>query len=79
MGLCVRQQWLMFHRPFTATKRELLMLHLTVCMYVACVLCSLLFRPTNALYILTNYFYIVSTPTRLDAFASCLGSNIFCF
>jgi hypothetical protein len=71
MGLCVRQQWFMFPRPFTATKRELLKLHLTVFMYVPCLLYSLLFRPTNALYMLTINFYIVSTPTCFFAFASC--------
>jgi hypothetical protein len=53
MGLCVRQQWFMFPRPFTATKREFLKLHLTVIVYVLCILYSLLFRPTNALCVLT--------------------------
>jgi hypothetical protein len=32
-GLCVRQQQVMFHRPFTETKRELLKLHFN-CLYV---------------------------------------------
>jgi hypothetical protein len=63
----------MFPRPFTATERELLKLHLTVIVYVPCILYSLLFRPTNALYIFTINFYTVSTATCFDAFASCLG------
>jgi hypothetical protein len=70
MGLCVRQQWFMFHRSFTATERELLKLHLNVIVYVLCILYSLLFRPTNALYILKINFRTVSTATYFDAFAS---------
>jgi len=52
MGWCVRQQWFMLPRPFTATKRELLKLHLTVFMYAPWSFYSLLFRPTNALNVL---------------------------
>jgi hypothetical protein len=71
MGLCVRKQWFVFPRPFTAAKREVLKLHLTVIVYIPCVLYSLLFRPTNALYILTISFYTISTATCFSAFASC--------
>jgi hypothetical protein len=75
----------MFPRSFIATERYLLklhltfivfVLHLTVSMYVPCILCSLLFRPTNTLYILKIHFYTVSTPMCFDAFALCNGSNI---
>jgi hypothetical protein len=71
MGVCVRQNWFMFPRPFTATKRDLMKLHLTVIVCVPCILYIVLFRPTNALYILTINFYSVSTATCFDAFASC--------
>jgi hypothetical protein len=44
-------------------------------MYIPCVLCSLLSRPTNAHYLYTNnILYIVSTPARFDASASSSGS-----
>jgi hypothetical protein len=44
----------MFPRPFAATKRGLLKLHLTFVMYVPCIFYSLLFRPNNALYTKDN-------------------------
>jgi hypothetical protein len=47
-GLCVRHQQLMLPRPFTATKRELLKLHLIIFVYVPYILYGLFFRPTNA-------------------------------
>jgi hypothetical protein len=51
MGLCVRQQWFMFPRPFTATERDLLELHLTVILYVLCVLYSYyLDQPMHYIY-----------------------------
>jgi hypothetical protein len=79
MSLCVGQQWFMFPRSFTATERELLKLHLTVIGCVPCILYSLLFRPTDALYILTVNFYTLSTATCFGVFALYLGEKYFLF
>jgi len=47
-GLCVRQQHFMLPRTFTATKENIQKYILSIFIYVLCILCSLLFRPTNA-------------------------------
>jgi hypothetical protein len=61
MGLCVRQQWFVFPRAYTATEREILKLHLTVIVYVLCILYSLLFR-----YHYSRCAPIFRSPTRVS-------------
>jgi len=50
-GLCVRQQQFVLPRPFTATKRDFGNYILTIIIYIPCILCRLLFIPTNAQHI----------------------------
>jgi len=50
-GLCIRQQYFLLPRPFTATKREIIQIHSTILMYVPCTMYSLLSRPTTAQHV----------------------------
>ena len=69
------------HRYFSLISHTLQKTKIRFCilMYVPCIMYSLLFRPTNALYISTIFCISLSTATCFGASASSSGNPVLLF